>query len=227
MSEWWTYTLSDIQSFSLETWHRFLERYNAAIWPAQILALALGLVILALLRRPDLRRGRIIAAILAACWLWIAIAFFAMRYAKLTWIAVYFAWGFGLEAALLLWAGLVRGRLAFERRPAGLAVFLFALVVLPLIGRLLSGSFRQVEVFGVTPDPTVVGTLGILLLATGRVRWELIALPAIWCAVSGASLAAMDAPASWIVPAAAALVVTLAAWRTSPRRRKNPRKDTR
>jgi membrane protein implicated in regulation of membrane protease activity len=96
-----------------------------------------------------------------------------------------------------------------------------------LIGALLSGSFRQVEVFGVTPDPTVVGTLGILLLATGRVRLELIALPAIWCAISGASLAAMDAPASWIVPAAAALVVTLAAWRIFPRRRKNSRKDTR
>jgi hypothetical protein len=228
MSEWWTYTLSDIQSFSLQTWHRLFEQYNAAIWPAQILALALGLAILALLRRPGLRRGRIIAAILAACWLWIAIAFFATRYAKLTWIAMDFAWGFGLEAALLIWTGLVRGRLTFERRrPAGLAVFLFALVVQPLIGALLSGSFRQVEVFGVTPDPTVVGTLGILLLATGRVRWELIALPAIWCAISGASLAAMDAPASWIVPAAAALVVTLAAWRIFPRRRKNSRKDKR
>lgn len=42
MSEWWTYTLSDIQSFSLQTWYRLFERYNAAIWPAQIAALALG-----------------------------------------------------------------------------------------------------------------------------------------------------------------------------------------
>jgi hypothetical protein len=227
MSEWWTYTLSDIQSFSLQTWYRLFERYNAAIWPAQIVALALGLAIVALVRRPELRRGRIIAAILTACWLWIAIAFFAMRYAKLSWIAVYFAWGFGLEAALLLWTGLVRGRLAFECRPAGLAVFLFALVVAPLIGPLLSRSFRQVEVFGVAPDPTAVGTLGILLLAAGRVRWELIALPAAWCAISGAALAAMDAPAAWIVPATAALVVILAAWRTFARRRKNSRKDAR
>jgi hypothetical protein len=225
MTEWWTYTLSDIQSFSLQTWYRLSERYNAAIWPAQIAALALGLAIVALLRRAEPPRGRIIAAILAACWLWIAIAFFSMRYAKLSWIAVYFAWGFGLEAALLLWTGLLRGRLAFERRPVGLAVFLLALVVHPLIGSLLSRSFRQVEVFGVAPDPTAIGTLGILLLATGRLRWELIAVPVLWCVISGASLAAMDAPAAWIMPAAAALVVILAAWRTLARRRMNSGKD--
>jgi hypothetical protein len=227
MSEWWTYTLSDIQSFSLQTWYRLFERYNAAIWPAQIVALALGLAIVALLRRAEPWRGRVIAAILAGCWLWIAIAFHATRYAKLSWLAVYFAWGFGLEAALLLWTGLVRGRLAFERRPAGLVVFLFALVVQPLLGPLLNREWRQVEVFGVAPDPTAVGTLGILLLATGRVRWELIAVPVIWCAISGASLAAMDAPAAWIMPAAAVLVVILAAWRTFAHRRKNSRKEAR
>jgi hypothetical protein len=38
--------------------------------------------------------------------------------------------------------------------------------------------------------------------------------------ISGASLAAMDAPAAWIMPAAAALVVILAAWGTFERRRK-------
>jgi hypothetical protein len=227
MSEWWTYTLSDIQSFSLQTWYRLFERYNTAIWPAEIAALALGLAILALLRRPDVRLGRIIAAILGVCWLWIAIAFFAMRYAKLAWVAVYFAWGFGLEAALLLWTGIVRGGLAFERRPAGLGVFLLALVVAPLIGPLLGREWRQVEVFGAAPDPTAVGTLGILLLATGRPRWELIALPAVWCAISGASLAAMNAPAAWIMPAAAVLIVILAAWRPFARRRKNLRKDAR
>src|SRR6266567_893774 len=78
-----------------------------------------------------------------------------------------------------------RGRLVFERRPAGLAIFLFALVVQPLIGLLLGRTWRQVEIFGVAPDPTAIATLGLLLLATGRVRWEQLVVPLFWCAISG------------------------------------------
>ena len=52
---------------------------------------------------------------LAACWLWVAIAFHATRYATINWAASYFAWAFGLEAALLIWIGVVRGRLVFGR----------------------------------------------------------------------------------------------------------------
>jgi hypothetical protein len=232
MPEWWTYTLSDIQSFSLPTWYRLFERYNAAIWPAQIVAGALGLAIPALLRRAEPWRGRVIAAILAATWLWISIAFHATRYKTLTWVALYFAWAFALEALLLIWSGVIRGRLVFTPRVdaigrAGLWIFLFALLVEPMIGLLLGRGWRQIEIFGVAPDPTAVGTLGILLLATGRVRWELIALPVLWCAISGATLAAMEAPAAWIMPAAAVLVLFLAAWRTLARRRRSSGKDVR
>jgi hypothetical protein len=219
MSEWWTYTLADIKSFSLQTYYRLFELYNRAIWPAQIAAVALGLAILALLRRADIRRGRVIAAILAACWLWVAVVFHAHRYATLTWSARYYAWGFGLEAALLVWTGVIRGRLVFERRAVGLAIFLFALVVQPLIGVLLGRTWRQVEVFGVAPDPTAIATLGLLLLATGGVRWELMIVPLLWCAISGATLLSMKAPDAWITFMAALLVVFLAVWRTLARRR--------
>jgi hypothetical protein len=160
-----------------------------------------------------------VVAILAACWLFVAVVFHAHRYATLTWTARYFAWGFGLEAALLLWTGVVRGRLIFERRPAGLAIFLFALLVQPLIGLLVGREWRQVEIFGVAPDPTAVATLGVLLLATGRVRWEIIIVPLLWCAISGATLLSMKAPDAWIPLTTAVLVVSLAVWRTLARRR--------
>lgn len=213
MPEWWTYTLSDLQSFSLDTYYRLFERYNAAIWPGQIVALALGAWILALVRRgASVPRGRLVAGILAVCWLWIAIAFHATHYATIHRAAVYFAWAFVLEALLLVWAGVFRGGLTFERRAdgvgrAGLAIFLFALLVQPLVGLLFGRGWRQAELFGVAPDPTAIGTLGILLLAAGRARWELIALPALWCAFSGATLLAMGAPAGWITLAAGAVAV--------------------
>ncbi|HEV8610198.1 MAG TPA: DUF6064 family protein [Thermoanaerobaculia bacterium] len=223
MSEWWTYTLADIQSFSLQTWYRLFELYNRAIWPAHIAAVGAGVWIWFLLRRSDVRRGRVIAAILAGSWLWIAIAFHVARYATLTWSARYYAWGFGLEAGLLLWSGVIRGRIVFERRAAGLAIFLFALVAQPMLGPLFGRSWRQVEVFGVAPDPTAIATLGLLLLATGRVRWELMVLPLLWCAISGATLLSMKAPAAGIPLAADVIVVILA---LAPRRR-NSRKEAR
>jgi hypothetical protein len=219
MSEWWTYTIADIKSFTLQTYYRLFDLYNHAIWPAQIVAVGAGIAIWALLNRADVRRGRVVTTILAVCSLWVAIVFHAHRYATLTWSARYYAWGFGLEAALLLWAGVVRGRLVFERRPAGLAIFLFALVVQPLISPLFGRTWRQVEVFGVAPDPTAIATLGLLLLATGRVRWELMVLPLFWCAISGATLLSMKAPDAWIPFAATVLIVLLAAWTALARRR--------
>lgn len=223
MSEWWTYRLSDLLLFSPRTYYRLFELYNAAIWPAQLIAVAFGLAILALGRRPGGSRGRWIAAILAGCWLWVAIAFHANRYATINWAAVDFAWGFGAEAALLLWMGVLRGKLVFGpgEGPIGraaLGIFLFALLVQPFLGPLCGRSWRQVEFFGVAPDPTAVATLGILLLAAGRVRWELMAIPAIWCAISGATLLAMKAPDFWVTPLSATLAVVLAVGRTRARR---------
>jgi Family of unknown function (DUF6064) len=224
MSEWWTYSLSDFLLFSPRTYYRLFELYNAAIWPAQIVAVALGLAILALLRRAGVSRGRLIAAVLAGCWLWVAIAFHLKRYATINWAAVYFAGAFTLEAALLIWTGVVRSRLVFgpnsvPARRIGLSLFVFALALEPLVGPLLGRSLRQAEIFGVAPDPTALATLALLSLATGRVRWELIVLPAIWCAISGATLAAMRSADAWILPAAGTLVLSLCVRKTMERRR--------
>ena len=129
-----------------------------------------------------------------------------------------------MESALLIWTGVLRGKLVFGPGKswiarAGAGIFFFALLVIPLIGPLLGRSWRQIEIFGVAPDPTAVATLGILLLAQGQVRWELVLVPAIGCAVSGATLLAMHAPDFWVTPLAAVLAVSLAIWKTRAHRR--------
>jgi hypothetical protein len=214
MSEWWTYRLSDFLLFAPRTYYRLFELYNADIWPAQIAAPALGVAILMLLFRADAGAARIAAVILAAAWLWVAWAFHFERYATINWAAVYFAAGFALQALLLLWTGVVRGGLRFlpvsgVASRIGLGVFLFALVAQPLIGPLPGRAWMGVELFGLAPDPTAVGTLGLLLVAD-RVRWTLLAMPLAWCAITGATLWAMAAPDALIAPAAALVVVCAA-----------------
>jgi hypothetical protein len=221
MSEWWTYSLSDFLLFSQRTYYRLFELYNLAIWPAQILAIALGLAILALLRRGDAGQGRAVAAILAACWLWVAWAYLLVRYDTINWAASYFAAGFVIEALLFIWTGLVRNRLLL--RPdrdlagrAGLCIFLFALLVQPLIGPLAGREWVQVEIFGIAPDPTVIATLGVLLMAD-RSPWYLYVIPLIWCALSGATLWTMQSPDALVMPVVAVLVLCMTAWKTLSR----------
>ena len=103
MSEWWTYRPSDFLLFAPRTYYRLFELYNAEVWPVHIVALLAGVTILVLMRSHAPWRGRLIAAMLAACWLWVAWAFHWQRYATINWAASYFAVGFAIEALLLFW----------------------------------------------------------------------------------------------------------------------------
>jgi hypothetical protein len=215
MSAWWSYGLRDLLLFSQDTYHRLFELYNREWWPLQIVALVLGAAALALWRHGGKRAGRAIAAILAIGWLWVAWAFHWQRYASINLAAGYFALAFAVQALLLLWLGVVRDRLTPAppgrlHRHAGLGLFLFALLILPLIGPLLGRSWTQAEVFGMAPDPTALATLGILLLAGGRPVGWLFPIPVAWCLVSGATLWTMDAPDFAVVPLAALLAIMLA-----------------
>ena len=213
MGEWASYSLSDFLLFAPRTYYRLFELYNAAVWPAQLAALAAGAAILALLRRGRAADGRVAAALLAACWLWVAVAFHAQRYATINWAAEWFAWAFALEAALLLALG---SRLDLRATRSGIALVAFALLLQPLFGPLLGRDWRALELFGLAPDPTTVATLGALACARGPVRWALAAIPLLWCAVGGATLWTMGAPDALVLPAAGALAL-LALARPRPR----------
>lgn len=215
MSQWWTYSLSDLLMFSAKTYYRLFELYNLAIWPAQLAAGAVGVAILACAARGGAASGRVAAALLAACWLWVAWAYHAERYATINSAAAYFAVGFAIEALLLLWMGTGRGRLALAPARGGagraaLGLLLFAMLGYPLLAVASGRPWRQMEMFGVAPDPTALATLGLLLL-TARIPWLLLPIPLLWCAISGATLRTMHAPDAWIAPLAA-LFALLLAW---------------
>jgi hypothetical protein len=223
MPEWWTYSLSDFLLFSPRTYYRLIERHNLALWPAQLLALTLDITIGGLLCRSTRGRSRAVAAILAALWAWVGWTFVADRYATINWAASGFAWLFGAEVLLLGWLGVAAGNLRFGWRSdagglLGIALFTGSVALYPLLAPALGRGWAQSELFGIAPDPTVLGTLGLLLLATGspRSRRTLLAAPLVWCLLSGATLWAMGSPEAWILLPAAVLVPALSVARGRP-----------
>ncbi len=222
MSEWWTYRPSDFLLFAPRTYYRLFELYNAEIWPLQIVALAASGTILVLMRSRPAWGGRMIAALLAACWLWVAWAFHWQRYTTINWAAGYFALCFAVEALVLIWIGVVRDRLQFDSSGSatariGVAMFVFALIIQPLLGLFFGREWPQLEVFGIAPDPTVVATLGVLL-AANRTHWIAMPIPLLWCLLSGTTLWVMNAADAFVLPIAAIVVSFLAFQRAAARR---------
>lgn len=210
--------------FDAEALAAFYASYNAAVWPAQAVALALALVAVWLSAAPRGGSVRVIGAILAAGWLWCGLVFFLRHFAAYDFMAPVYGWAFVVQAALLLW-GLVWRPPPLRLRPEGagwiaMAVIVVALFGLPAIsgfGTAGLGDFgwAAARVVGVAPGPTVLFTLGLLLLAEGRRRWLLMVIPLAWCAVAGVTAWALGVAEAWPLPAAAVLAVLGALW---PRR---------
>lgn len=209
MAEWWTvwssYQLSDLLMFSPAAYARLFERYNVAVWPWQLPMLVAGIALMWSSRRA--RPAPWSWLVLAAAWAWVAWAFHWQRYAQINWAAGWFAAGFALQALLLVLAA---------RRPAapssqawpGLALLAWALFGHPLLTLVSGRSWRGIELFGVAADPTVLASLGLLLLQRPA-AWWLWPIPLLWCAISGATLWTLKAPEALVLPAAALLSLAL------------------
>jgi hypothetical protein len=215
MPEWWTYRLSDLLLFSPRTYNRMFELYHREIWPIQVVAIGSVVAIAALMRPESQRARRTIASLLAAWWLWVGIAFHLNRYSTINWAARYFAALFVIQSVLIVWEGIVRDRLQLRigRDTAArlaLGVLAAAVVVQPIAGAMTARTWSQVELVGVTPDPTAVATLVLLGLAVPRAPRSLLVIPVLWCAIGAATLWALGSAEVWVVMFAAISALVLA-----------------
>ena len=219
MSEWWTYRPADLLMFAPETYYRLLELYNRHVWPVHLAAVAaaLGITMLTLRRRP-MWHGKLIAALLALAWVWSGWAFHYEQYATINWAARWFAAGFFVQSSLLVWQGIFRDRLFDEHRRApaqwaGFAVFAVAVVIHPLIGPIAGRSWTAVELFGITPDPTAIATMGIVIVSARRLNLTLLIVPLLWCLISAVTLWTMRSPDAIVLAFMLMLIPSLLVWK--------------
>ncbi len=167
MSEWWTYSLSDMLLFSPRVYYRLFELHNHSLWPAQLLTVAAGLGMVFALARPSILLSRATFVVLGALWIWIAWAFFWERYATINWAAPYITPAYVLEGLMLIATGLLRNQFSFSpaatfSRNAAIVLLMAILIGYPLIAPAVGRSWSSAEVFGIAPDPTALATLAVL-----------------------------------------------------------------
>jgi hypothetical protein len=237
VSEWWTYRPSDFLLFSARTYYRLFEIHNAALWPGHALATALAIALLWLAWRGGRWPGRGALAILGLAWWFTAAAYFFWRYATINWAALWFGAAFALEGALLLALASSRACPAvqaqssesggFPRQAIGVTL-LVAAIAYPLVALALGRPWTQVELFGLAPDPTAIGTLGLLLLVDWgeerrlrpkvRLAWitALWTIPVAWCLLTGMTLWTLRSPEAIIAPGLAVLALVASRFARRP-----------
>jgi hypothetical protein len=133
--------------FTVEQFYGVFRDYNTAVWPAQGFLVALATASLAAMARPRRWSGVAMSAILAVLWAWIALAYQVAFFAAVSPAAYGFAALSAIGAAVVVWQGVVRRRLAFRWVPglkstAGAVPIAFALGVYP-VWSAFAGQWHQ------------------------------------------------------------------------------------
>jgi hypothetical protein len=162
-------------------------RYNQDLWPAHVVAYALGVACVLLLfarRRP--LADRAIAAILAGLWMWQALVFQALYATDVDrTLGLVYAALFVVQSYLLARAGVMRRELVLQPRNGlsgvlGWVALGYAILVYPVLGALLGHGWPESPLLGMAPCPTTIATFGLLLLARPPVPHRLLIVPLVW-----------------------------------------------
>lgn len=201
-----TYSLVDLFPITPEVYERLFVRLHEAVWPAHLIAVAIGIaaLVLACSGRP-----RAVPALLAVAWIWIGYAFYIDLYANLNWAAWWVGAIFMGQGFLLLACSLLQTGLHGARDPLGCGIAAVGLCLWPLLAPLTGSPWAGAEVFGIAPGPTVVVTLG-LLMALPRWRVLLLAVPLLWSVVVAVPTAiVLNDPDGYAAGAVALLVIAV------------------
>jgi hypothetical protein len=185
-------------------------RYNQAVWPAQVVFVAVAVLAVLLALRPSPGAGRAVVGVLASFWAWMGAVYHALFFTAINPAAYLFAILFVAQAALLAAAAAGEAptfRLRADARGiTGVLLLAYALAGYPAVGYLLGHRYPHAPTFGL-PCPTTIFTLGLLLWAE-RLPVRLLIIPVAWSLVGSTAAGSLGMGEDYaLLPAAAAALV--------------------
>ena len=175
--------------FTSDQFFGIFAEYNRSFW---FVALALWVASAAALarawRNPRQASGAL-TYLLAALWIWNAVAYHALLFTRINAAAWLFAGLFTLEGVLLFWAA-TRRRLESPSLTGpisglGIALACYALAY-PFFSFGIGHEYPEIPTFGV-PCPTAILTIGVLLAVRGGPPLSLAVIPAAWAFIGGSA----------------------------------------
>ena len=168
--------------------------YNSAVWPVTILSYILGVVAFFFAFRKTSVSDQVISLILAFLWLWVGIVFGLIYYGSWTAIAfgipipgfgLMYTFLFSLQGIIFLFFGVYRKSLSFKFSRdiyslIGLIFILFSLIFYPLVGFASGYPFPFYPVFGTSPCPVAIFTVGLFFFADKRISPLALIIPVIY-----------------------------------------------
>ncbi len=194
--------------FTVEQFFTVFKNYNEAIWPAQVMAYILGILVLVLVWRTGKISNRLIGGILAIFWIGMGIFYHIIHFSVINPAALIFGAVFILQGLLFLVLGTLLDKLSLRISAKPLPVIgaccvLYAMVIYPALGVFFGHVYPAAPMFGVAPCPTTIFTIGVLLWTTKPVPACLLIIPFLW------SLIGMSAAIHLRVPQDYGLVVAV------------------
>jgi hypothetical protein len=199
--------------FSAAEFFRVFGAYNEAVWPLQVVFIALGIALPLMVMNRSARPGRAIWFVLGSLWVWMAVAYHWAFFTRINPAAGIFGTFFLAEGLLLWWVGLRGKGTRFElERPlpgfAGGMLIVYAVVVYPLLG-LATGRDPLTQPSLGLPCPTTIFTLGLLLWVEPRPSWILLLIPTAWSIVGSTAVGAFGVFEDLALPVAALITWVL------------------
>ncbi|MFO8146039.1 MAG: DUF6064 family protein [Gillisia sp.] len=181
--------------FTTEQFFEVFEKYNSAVFPFQLIILALGFASVFLIPWKKNLKNSLIAGFLGLLWLWIGIVYHTAFFTAINKAAYAFG-GLFIIQGIFFFIELFRKKLEFSftgqlREYIGSFFILFGLILYPIISYLLEGSFVRTISLGL-PCPTTILTFGFLMLTNTKLAKYLLIIPTIWAIIGTAAAINFD-----------------------------------
>ena len=167
--------------------------YNTAYWPVTILTIVLGVIAGFLAFRKREYSDQIISGILAVLWLWVGLVFGFITFGPWTPIAFgipfpgfgyFFGVFFTLQGILFVYYGVFHKTLSFKFEMnalaiIGLVLIIYAVALYGLVGFMTGLPFPFYPIYGTSPCPVTIFTIGLFLWLDTRTSPIMLIIPTI------------------------------------------------
>lgn len=173
--------------FTVEDFLAVFENYNKAVYPMHIVLYLLAATVVFLSVKGKFWSDKTISGILSFFWLWMGIVYHFIFFTVINKAAYLFGGLFVLQGALFFWKGVYQNKLNYQLTKnlyglMGLVLFVFSLIVYPVISYSLGHVYPAGPTFGL-PCPTTIFTFGIFLLFNRKYPKVILIIPFIWALI--------------------------------------------